>query len=61
VDTKKSIKTTLDAFALATGIPTNWLSKPLQYAQGVREGTNAPEGLVDLLQGALTGKDGTDR
>jgi hypothetical protein len=61
VDTKKAIKTTLDAFALATGVPTNWLSKPLQYAQGVQEGKNAPEGLVDLLQGALTGKDGTER
>ena len=60
VDTKKAIKTTLDAFALVTGIPTNWLSKPLQYAAEVQAGKSKPEGMVDILQGALTGKDSTE-
>lgn len=51
----------ITAFALATGLPLNWLAKPLGYAAGVAEGRNAPEGPVDILQGAITGRDGTGK
>ena len=61
VDTRRAIRTTLDAAGLALGLPTNWLSKPLSYAASVRSGDSEPEGMVDLVQGILSGKDGTER
>jgi hypothetical protein len=61
VDTRRAVKTTLDTMGLALGLPTNWLSKPSSYAVSVIEGDARPEGLVDLIQGALTGRDGTER
>lgn len=51
----------LTAFALGTGVPANWLAKPLGYTVGVFEGRYQPEGPVDLLQGAVSGRDGTGR
>ena len=61
VSTRRAVKTTLDAMGLALGLPINWASKPISYAVSVNEGDSRPEGLVDILQGALTGKDGTER
>lgn len=51
----------ITAFALATGLPLNWLAKPLGYAAGVAEGKSKPEGVIDLLQGAVSGRDGTEK
>jgi len=61
IETRRAIRTTLDALGLALGLPTNWASKPISYAVSVSEGDSRPEGFGDILQGALTGKDGTDR
>jgi hypothetical protein len=61
IETQRAIKTTLDAMGLALGLPVNWASKPISYAISVNEGDSRPEGLVDLIQGALTGRDGSDR
>ena len=47
--------------ALATGVPLNWLAKPMGYGAGVAEGRYAPEGPVDILQGIVSGRDGTDK
>ena len=51
----------LTALALATGVPLNWLAKPMGYGAGVAEGRYAPEGPVDILQGLVSGRDGTDK
>lgn len=61
IETRRAIRTMLDALGLALGLPTNWASKPISYAVSVAEGDSRPEGFGDILQGALTGKDGTDR
>ena len=61
VETQRAVKTTLDAMGLALGLPTNWASKPISYAISVKKGDSRPEGFVDIIQGALTGRDGTDR
>ncbi len=51
----------ITAFALATGLPLNWLAKPLGYAAGVAEGKSKPTGVVDVLQGVVSGRDGTEK
>ena len=51
----------LTALALATGVPLNWLAKPMGYGAGVAEGRYAPDGPVDILQGLVSGRDGTDK
>ena len=61
IETRRAIRTVLDALGLALGLPTNWASKPISYAVSVAEGDSRPEGFGDILQGALAGKDGTDR
>ena len=61
IETRRAIRTMLDALGLALGLPTNWASKPISYAVSVAEGDSRPEGFGDIFQGALTGKDGTDR
>jgi hypothetical protein len=60
VDTRRAIRTTLDALGLALGLPTGWAAKPISYAASVAEGDSDPEGLLDIVQGALTGRDGTE-
>ena len=60
VETRRAIRTTLDALGLATGLPTGWAAKPISYAASVAEGDSDPEGLLDIVQGALTGRDGTE-
>ena len=61
IETRRAIRTTLDALGLILGLPTNWASKPISYAASVIEGESDPRGLFDIVQGVLTGKDGTDR
>ena len=51
----------LTALALATGVPLNWLAKPMGYGAGVAEGRYTPDGPVDILQGLVSGRDGTDK
>ena len=41
-------------------VPSNWLARPARYAERVREGEADPEGMVDIIQGILTGRDGTE-
>ena len=60
IDTRQSIRSMLDLIALTWGLPTNAFSKPISYAIKVQEGEADPEGLVDVLQGAITGRDGTE-
>ena len=59
LNTKTALRGVMNGIAIATGLPTNWLRKPMAYAIDVREGRADPEGLVDVIQGALTGRDGT--
>ena len=51
----------LTALALATGVPVNWLAKPLGYAAGVAEGKFSPENPIDIMQGVVSGRDSTAR
>lgn len=60
VDTRRAIRATLDAMGLAVGLPTGWAAKPISYAASVAEGDSDPEGLLDIVQGVLTGRDGTE-
>jgi hypothetical protein len=60
VDTRRAIRATLDAMGLVVGLPTGWAAKPISYAASVAEGDSDPEGLLDIVQGALTGRDGTE-
>lgn len=59
-DASQMIGDALNAFGVATGLPTGWFRKPLQYYMRVEEGTSDPEGVWDIVQGFLTGKDGTE-
>jgi hypothetical protein len=61
IETRRAIRTTLNALGLILGLPTNWVSKPASYAASVIEGDSDPQGMADILQGILTGRDGTDR
>jgi hypothetical protein len=60
VETFEGVSTVLNATGLLIGLPTNWLAKPLDYAGRVQEGEADPEGMVDIIQGILTGRDGTE-
>ena len=55
-----SARAFLDTAGIALGLPTNWLNKPLRYAERVAEGDADPQGLVDIMQGIVTGRDGTE-
>ena len=59
-DGSKMIGDALNAFGVATGLPTGWFRKPLQYFMRIEEGTADPEGVGDIVQGFLTGRDGTE-
>lgn len=61
IETRRAIRTTLDTLGLISGLPTNWASKPISYAAGVIEGDSDPQGLGDIVQGILAGRDGTER
>ncbi len=49
----------LTLLGLILGVPTGWLVKTSGYAIDVAEGDANPAGPVDLLQGAVSGRDGT--
>ncbi len=51
----------LNALGMVTGLPLGQLGKPLAYAADVATGRAQPEIPVDLIQGALSGRDGTSQ
>lgn len=51
----------LTLLGLVTGIPTGWLVKVAGYGVDVAEGDAKPEGVVDVGQGLISGRDGTQR
>lgn len=60
---KSARRATLDGLqvvAMMTGIPTGQLSKTLGYGIGTAEGRYAPQGQVDVMQGVVSGRDGTE-
>lgn len=54
--TKRAVKDSLSAVALATGLPVTVLGKPVGYAIDVAEGKTKPTGPVDAVRGAVSGK-----
>lgn len=50
----------LTALGLILGIPTGFLVKAGGYGVGVAEGRSEPTGPVDVLQGVISGRDGTE-
>jgi len=56
----KDFRQLLTAIGLSLGLPVNWLARPAKYAERVRNGDADPEGMVDVLQGVITGRDGTE-
>lgn len=60
---KSARRATLDGLqvvAMMTGIPTGQLSKTLGYGIGTAEGRYDPQGPVDVMQGVVSGRDGTE-
>ena len=51
----------LQAIGLITGIPTGQLGRTLGYGVGVAEDRFSPTGPVDVMQGVISGRDGTER
>ena len=51
----------LQVVSMLTGIPTGQLSKILGYGIGEAEGRYNPTGPVDIIQGVLSGRDGTEK
>jgi hypothetical protein len=51
----------LQAIGLITGIPTGQLGRTVGYGVGVSEDRFSPTGPVDVVQGVISGRDGTER
>jgi hypothetical protein len=51
----------LQAIGLITGIPTGQLGRTLGYGVGVAEDRFSPTGPVDVMQGVISGRDGTQQ
>lgn len=58
---RKAIRDSLTALGMMTGLPLGQIGKPLGYAADVAEGRQQPQTPVDLVQGLLSGRDGTGR
>ena len=56
----RSVADILNAFGLIVGLPTNWFKKPTAYLIKVSEGDARPDGPADIVQGLLSGRDGTE-
>jgi len=58
-DKSMAVKDATMAVSLATGLPLYQLSKPVAYVVDVAEGDSRPQGIVDWMQGLISGRDGT--
>lgn len=58
-DASRAVGDGLTALGLILGLPAGWLVKAGGYAVDVAEGDAKPAGPVDLVQGVVTGRDGT--
>lgn len=58
-DAAKGFRFGLGVIGVGMGLPSNWLSKPVQYLYKIEEGKADPEGVGDYVQGFLTSRDGT--
>ena len=56
----RSVADILNAFGLLVGFPTNWFKKPAVYLIKIKEGDAKPDGPIDIVQGLLSGRDGTE-
>jgi hypothetical protein len=54
------VRSGLAAIGIGFGLPTNWFSKPTSYLLKVREGTSSPTSILDIIQGFISGRDGTE-
>jgi len=57
----RSVADILNAFGLIFGLPTNWFKKPASYLIKVSEGEARPDGPADIVEGLLSGRDGTEK
>lgn len=57
----KAVADGLTALGMITGIPTGALAKPAGYLTGIAEGKSKPEGPIDILQGIVSGRDGSEK
>ncbi len=57
----REVSDMITAFGALTGIPTGQLAKTAGYATSVASGTSKPEGVADVLQGVVSGRDGTEK
>lgn len=60
-DKSGAVVDSLTALGLITGLPLGWLAKPAGYATNVAEGDAKPSSPVDLVRGALSGRDGSEK
>ena len=62
-DGKSARRATVDGLqvlSMLTGIPTGQLGKMVGYGIGVKEDRYDPEGPIDVMQGLISGRDGTE-
>lgn len=57
VNARSTMRNTLDAASILTGIPFAALKRPLGYAAGVASGQIDPETPVDAVRGVVSGRD----
>ena len=60
INYSRLLKNGLSVIGVTTGLPTNWFSKPTSYLLKVAEGDSTPRNIVDIAQGFLSGRDGTE-
>jgi hypothetical protein len=57
----KAVQDSIISLGMILGIPTGQLAKSAGYAGSVAEGDSKPENAFDVLQGAISGRDGTEK
>ena len=60
INKQAAIRESFAAISLLTGVPLNVFAKPINYKLKIDEGKADPNTAFDILQGALTGRDGTE-
>ena len=56
---KRAVQDGLAALGLILGVPTGQLAKSAGYLTDVSTGRQSPEGITDIIQGVVSGRDGT--